>query len=97
MEARNSNYATICRQLTFSRRAWYAEEEAAAAAAATATPALAASKSKGPQGHYLGAAVFDDAAGQLDGLPLSCAGGGYFVFGEGGRGACLPAWWRPMC
>ncbi len=26
VEARNANYATICRQLTFSRRAWYADD-----------------------------------------------------------------------
>lgn len=37
MEARNANYAAICRQLTFISRAWF-EDEAAALPAAPSAP-----------------------------------------------------------
>ena len=33
VEARNANYAAICRQLNFTRRAWFGEEDDAAATA----------------------------------------------------------------
>jgi hypothetical protein len=62
VELRNANYATICRHLTFSRRAWYADDEAAAAPSlASATSAKAKAP---PAGHLSSAAVYDDAAGE---------------------------------
>ncbi|KAL4426187.1 hypothetical protein ABPG77_007469 [Micractinium sp. CCAP 211/92] len=43
VEARNANYATICRQLTFSRRAWYADDsEGGPAGGAAGAPNAAA-------------------------------------------------------
>ena len=55
VEARNANYATICRQLTFSRRAWFADEEAAQQQLGSAAKPKAASS--------LYALTVDDAAG----------------------------------
>ena len=55
MEARNANYATICQQLTFSRRAWFADEEAAQQQLGSAAKPKAANS--------LYALAVDDAAG----------------------------------
>lgn len=51
VEARNANYSTICRQLTFIQRPWFEDESPAAAAAATAAsgglpPSLSAPRGK---------------------------------------------------
>jgi hypothetical protein len=69
VEARNANYANICRHLTFSRRAWYAEEDAPPAlAAAGAAP----SKARERAGLYGGAVVADDGGERGRGWGRAC-------------------------
>lgn len=73
MEARNANYATICRQLTFISRAWFEDEGTAALAAGPA--ASAGHKSK----LSLSAAstqLTDDAGASDSGDDDSSLGGG---------------------
>lgn len=80
VEARNANYATICRQLAFSRRAWYTDDpEGGPGGAAAGAPNAAVVQAH--QGQLAGsmrlkphavAAIEDDADSDAD----SSIGGG---------------------
>lgn len=63
VEARNANYATICRQLTFSRRAWYAEEGDAPPPLLSGPGAASSNKAREKQAGLLGGSAADDLAG----------------------------------
>ncbi|KAL4853623.1 Type II inositol polyphosphate 5-phosphatase 15 [Chlorella vulgaris] len=74
VEARNANYATICRQLTFSRRAWYAEEGDAPPPLLSGPGAASSNKTREKQAGFLAGSAADDLA-DLDSDADSAAGG----------------------